>query len=412
MGWFGLLGRRLSHSYSKSIHSELGRHEYRICEKEPEEVESFVRNGDFDGLNVTIPYKQTVLPYCSELTDAAKSVGSVNTLTRLPGGALRGDNTDCFGFSRLIEKTGVDPAMGKVIVLGSGGSSLTVQYVLREMGAKEVVVISRGGRETYAHIDRHADAAMIVNATPVGMYPDNGASPLPGLGVFRRCLAVVDLIYNPARTELLLEAEDRGITARNGILMLVAQAKKAAELFTGQCIPDEKIDGLARRLESRSRNIALIGMPGCGKTSIGEALARLTGRELVDTDAWVSRAAGLPAADLIKRDGEDAFRQLERDALREAGKQSGKIVATGRGVVVSPQNRRFLRQNSAVVFLDRPLGELPLTDRPLSLRRGIEALAAERLPLYRQWCDYHVPVRGVDETARAISQLLLGETAP
>ena len=413
----GLLGERLSHSFSPLVHAELGDYEYRLYEKKPEELETFLsalRRGTFngfdgfDGLNVTIPYKKAVMPFCDGLSETARSIGSVNTLTRLADGSLYGDNTDCFGFAYLLKKTGADPAAGKTIILGSGGSSLMAREVLRDMGAKEAVVISRHGDDNYENISKHRDAAIIVNTTPVGMYPDNGASPLADLGIFQECQAVIDLIYNPARTELLAQAEERGISCAGGLAMLVAQAKRSAELFTRTPIPDEQIETIVSKIARLTRNIVLIGMPGCGKTSIGAALAEKMGREFADTDEWVVQTAGKSIPAIFSEDGEDVFRRLENEALQTLCKRSGLVVATGGGIVKRPENRRVIRQNGVIVFLDRDAAQLPTSGRPLSEREGVEALAAARLPLYTQWSEYRIPVRGIEKTAADICAQLSG----
>ena len=402
----GLLGEHLSHSFSPQIHAELGEYEYCLYEKAPEEIEDFIRGAEFDGLNVTIPYKKTVIPFCSGLSDTARAIGRVNTLVRLSDGSLFGENTDYFGFKYLLKKTGVDPAAGKTLVLGSGGASLTVQAVLRDESAGEVVVVSRSGSENYENVGRHKDAIMIVNTTPVGMYPKCGISPLPDLGIFKNCRAAIDLIYNPARTEFLLQAEEMGIPGFNGLVMLSAQAKRAAELFLGAPILDDIIETITAKIARLTRNIALIGMPGCGKTTIGAALAELMGREFVDTDDRVAEAAGKPIPAIFDEDGEDSFRTLETNALREFCGQSGLVIATGGGVVKRAENLRMMRQNAVIVFLDREVKELPILSRPLSQRDGIAALAAERLPLYERWGEHTVAVRGVKQTAEGICKLL------
>ena len=402
MSRFGLLGERLSHSYSPLIHAELGSYEYKLYEKQPEELGSFLQHGDFDGINVTIPYKTAVIPFCAELSETARAVGSVNTMIRLPDGSLHGDSTDYFGFLYLIKKTGVDPASGKTIILGSGGSSLAVQAVLRDLNAKDIVVVSRSGRENYENIGRHSDAILIVNTTPVGMYPNNGASPISDLGVFKSCQAVVDLIYNPLQTELLLQAEQRKLTAVGGLAMLVAQAKKASEQFICSSIPDEKIETIVSKIFRLTTNIVLIGMPGCGKSSIGAELARMMGREFADTDEWVVKTAGKPIPAIFADDGEEAFRKIENDALTALCKRSGLVIATGGGIVKRQENRKFIKQNGIIVFLDRDIDELPTSGRPLSEKNGVAALAAARLPLYSQWSDFTVPVRGARQTATDI----------
>jgi len=409
---FGLLGETLSHSFSPMIHAELGDYQYRLYEKKPDELEAFLQQGDFDGLNVTIPYKKSVIPFCRSLSESARTTGSVNTLTRQPDGSLVGNNTDCYGFAYILQKTGINPAAGKTIILGSGGSSLSVQAVLQDLGAKEIVVVSRScsehknGHVSYKDINKHDDAILLVNTTPVGMYPETGISPLSDLGIFRQCRAVIDLIYNPARTELLLQAEERGIPAFNGLAMLVAQAKKASEIFTGTLIPDNVIESIVNKIKQQTYNIVLIGMPGCGKSSIGKALAEKMGRTFADTDEWIAKAAGKNIPDIITEDGEDRFRILETQALASLCKQSGIVIATGGGVVTQPGNRRIIRQNGIMVFLDRDIDQLAVSGRPLSQRHGVEALARERLPLYSKWSDFTVRVHGKTKTEQ-IEQAVL-----
>jgi len=408
MGRFGLLGKTLSHSYSPLIHGELGDYEYSLFEKKPEELREFLLHDKFDGINVTIPYKTSVIPYCTRLSEQASAIGSVNTITRLPGGALYGDNTDYFGFFYLLKKAGVEPASGKSIILGSGGSSRTVLSVLRDLGATEVVVVSRTGPDNYQNIDKHKDAVLIVNTTPVGMYPNNGISPPIDLKIFYKCRTVIDLIYNPSRTKLLQQAEKLGISNASGLSMLVAQAKRASELFTRTHIPDDVIPTIVSVISQISQNIVLIGMPGSGKSSIGASLAETMSRKFVDTDEWVERAAGKPIPEVFADDGEENFRKMETEALKELCKLSGFIISTGGGIVKRQENLDIIRQNGVVFFLDRDVGELPVSGRPLSQRDGVAALAEERLPLYSQWSDYTVAVRGVEQTAADILNFFSG----
>jgi shikimate dehydrogenase len=408
-GRFGLLGERLSHSYSPMIHAELGKYDYRLYEKKPDEIENFITHGDFEGLNVTIPYKTAVMPYCSELSETVRAVGSVNTVTRLADGSLYGDNTDYFGFSYLLKNSGIDPAAGKTIVLGSGGSSLTARAALRDLSAKEIVVVSRSGPDNYENIGKHNDATVIVNTTPVGMYPDNGVSPIKNLGVFQRLRAVVDMIYNPPRTELLMQAEDRGVLTANGLTMLVAQAKRASEQFMRAKIPDERIEEIIRKITGLTGNIVLIGMPGSGKSSIGAALAKKTGRGFADTDEWIIDKTGKSIPEIFAKDGEDIFRRIETDALNALCKCGGLVIATGGGIVNRKENRHIIRQNGTVVFLERDISELQVSGRPLSESEGVETLAKARLPYYLRWSDLTVSVRGVEQTAEEIYRRLTGD---
>jgi shikimate dehydrogenase len=405
MKHYGLLGEHLSHSFSPQIHALLGDYEYALYEKPPDEVADFLRAGDFDGLNVTIPYKKTVLPLCSQISENVLKVGSVNTIVRRPDGTLFGDNTDYDGFSYLLAKTTVGAAGKKVLILGSGGASLTVQTVLKDVGAGDIVTVSRNGDNNYENLYHHHDARLIVNTTPVGMYPLNGASLLD-LSAFDNVEAVIDIVYNPAKTTLLLDAEDLGIPCVNGLPMLVAQARRAAELFTGRSISDAVIDEITDRIALQTRNIALIGMPGSGKSLTGKALAELLERPFYDTDALIVSLAGKSIPDIFSEDGEDAFRKMESDVLREVSKMSGAVISTGGGIVKRSDNRRLLRQNSTIVFLDRPLPDLSTDGRPLSQKAGVETLSKERLPLYNEWCDIKAQVDGVAETAYRIRRLL------
>lgn len=400
----GLLGEKLGHSFSPRIHQELGGYEYRLYEKSPQELDVFLKSGDFDGLNVTIPYKQTVIPYCARMSPRAQAIGSVNTLVRRADGSLWGDNTDYDGFSAMLEQANISLDGKEALVLGSGGASKTVQAVLRDRRAS-VVVISRSGPDSYDNLDRHADARLVVNTTPVGMYPKNGAAALD-IRRFPRCEAVLDVVYNPARTRLMLDAEACGIPAFGGLLMLVEQARRAAEIFTGNQIDAAVTGRLTAKLARETQNIALIGMPGCGKTTVGRALADLLGRPFYDADEQIEARAGRKIPDIFAQDGEAAFRKLETEVLAELSRQSGAVIATGGGVVTREENRDLLRQNSTIVWLQRDLHSLPLAGRPVSQSRPLNELAAERMPLYRAWCDAAVEVCGPEETAKAIQREL------
>ena len=399
----GLLGRKLGHSYSPQIHAHLGSYRYALFEKEPEELEAFLKNGDFNGLNVTIPYKKDVIPYLDELSPAAERLGAVNTIVRRPDGRLVGHNTDYFGFRWLVKKSGLAVAGKKVLVLGSGGASNTAVAVLWELGA-DVVVISRSGENNYENLDRHADAAVIVNTTPVGMYPNTGKSPL-SLEHFPALEGVLDVVYNPARTQILLDASARGLITENGLWMLVAQAKESAEWFTGRKIEDEVIARIHRALRRQMENIILVGMPGCGKTTVGQQLAQTLGRRFVDADEALEAKAGRKITQIIPAEGEAAFRTLETETLAELGKQSGLVIATGGGCVTQQRNFDLLHQNGAVFWLTRDLRKLPTDGRPLSQTGRLGEMFAQRQPLYRRFADWEISNDGpVEETLKAILQ--------
>ena len=398
---YGLLGERLGHSFSPEIHRQLGGYDYQLFEKRPEELDSFLRSHEFDGLNVTIPYKKTVIPYCQELTDQARRIGSVNTILRRPDGTLLGHNTDYEGFRYMLEKAGARVKGRKALVLGSGGASLTVRAALADLGVGEVVTISRSGPDNYGNLERHKDAQIIVNATPVGMCPNNEDCPVD-LEQFPKCEEVFDLIYNPARTKLLLAAQQRGLVWANGLGMLVAQARGSAEMFLNTKIPDERVDEVVHDMEGKAKNLSLIGMPGCGKSTVGQALARLLGRPLVDLDEEIVREAGTSIPEIFARQGEEAFRKIEHRLLLKAAQQSGAVIATGGGIVTRKENMDPMRQNSVVIFLRRELNLLPREGRPLSQRDGLEKLYRQRLPLYKKAADIAVDNVVVEDTASEI----------
>ena len=406
MAHYGLLGETLGHSYSPEIHRLLTGCDYDLCPTPPEAVEDFVRKGGYDAFNVTIPYKKTIVPFCDVLSPMAQRLGSVNTVVRRADGTLYGDNTDYFGFRWLMEHAEINPTGQKCLILGSGGASVTVRAVLEDLGAAEIVTISRSGENNYANLDRHANAGIIVNTTPVGMYPDNDAAPL-SLEGFPSLLGVVDIIYNPARTRLLQQAADMGIPCANGLAMLVAQAHRAAELFTSETLDSAKIPAVTAQIDAQSRNIALIGMPGSGKSTTGKALAKALGRKFIDLDEELVRRAGRSIPDIFAADGEAVFRRMETEVVRDICRSSGLVIATGGGVVTQERNRYPLRQNSHVVFLRQPdLSALPTEGRPLSQNGNLSEMAKIRLPLYNAWCDVKADAIGVDATVAMIREAL------
>lgn len=401
----GLLGRKLGHSYSPQIHGQLASYDYSLFEKEPEELEGFLKNGNFVGLNVTIPYKKDVIPFLDQLSPVARRLGAVNTIVRRRDGSLVGHNTDYFGFRYLVQQSGLDVRGKKVLVLGSGGASNTAVAALQELGAK-VVIISRSGENNYGNLHLHADASVIVNTTPVGMYPNTGVSPID-LGCFPQLEGVLDVVYNPARTRILLDAENRGLVAMNGLWMLVAQAKESAEWFTGEAIPDSRITEIHAALRAQMENVILVGMPGCGKTTIGRLLARETGKQFVDADEALEARVGRKITDIIPTDGEAAFRCLETETLAELGKQSGFVIATGGGCVTQERNYPLLHQNGTILWLTRALDKLPTEGRPLSQTGKLQQMLATRQPMYRRFADAVIENDGtVEETLAQIRAAL------
>lgn len=401
---YGLIGNPLGHSFSPQIHAGLGDYIYRLFPMEQEQVGPFLQKREFQAINVTIPYKQTVMPYCDRISPEAVKIGSVNTVVKEQDGTLSGYNTDYFGFSLMLKRAGIDPCGKKCLVLGSGGSSKTVQCVLGDLGAKSVTVISRSGENNYENISLHYDAQIIVNTTPLGMYPKNGVSPL-SLAPFSALTGVCDLIYNPEKTALLLQAEKLGIPCAGGLYMLVAQGAKASEFFLSTTYSDADIERVYNSVNMNMRNITLVGMPGCGKSSCGKAIAGLLGREFVDCDEYITQRYGRTPADIITQDGEKAFRRVETEALSELTKRCGLVLSTGGGAVTVPENHDLLRQNGRVVFINRDISLLATDGRPLSTGGGdrIAKMYEVRLPLYRAVCDIEIATGAdsvIEETAR------------
>ncbi len=400
----GLLGRKLGHSYSPQIHAYLGEYSYDLFEREPEDVEAFLKHEDFSAINVTIPYKKTVIPYC-RLTPTAEYMGSVNTVIRQKDGSLLGHNTDYFGFTSMVQRSGLVPTGKKCLVLGSGGASVTAVAVLKEMGAN-VVVISRSGENNYENLLRHKDTAIICNCTPVGMYPNNGISPID-LDLFPQLEGVLDMIYNPSRTQLLMDAENRGLIGMNGLWMLVAQAKEAAEWFLDQKLPDSLIESVYRKMQLQMENIILIGMPGCGKSTVGKALSAEMGKQFVDADEELVKGFCKSIPDIFAAEGEAGFRKKETQILADLGKRSGLVIATGGGCVTRQENYPLLHQNGTLIWMMRDIEMLPTDGRPLSQTNRLSDLYASRKPLYEAFSDFAIDNNGfIHDTVSKIISIL------
>lgn len=403
----GLLGRKLGHSYSPQIHEYLGSYSYDLFEREPNEIEDFLRNGDFTGINVTIPYKKDVIPFLDELSPTAVKMGSVNTVVRRKDGSLFGHNTDYFGFTSMVHRSGIQVAGKKVLVLGSGGTSNTAVKALEDLGA-QVIIVSRSGENNYDNLHVHQDAAVIVNTTPVGMYPNTGVSPVD-LSCFPTLEGVLDVIYNPAKTQLLLDAEKLGLPHENGLWMLVAQAKEAAEYFGGSPLPDSIIEIVYNKMSAKMKNIILVGMPGSGKSTIAALLAEQLGKSIVDADQKVIELAGKSIPDIFAEDGEAIFRQWETQALSDLGKKSQLIIATGGGCVTQQRNYPLLHQNGMIFWLQRELDLLPTDGRPLSLIQKLSDMYAMRKPMYEAFSDYQIDNNGTcQESIHQILSILEG----
>ena len=389
---YGLLGERLGHSFSPQIHRDLAGYDYQLLPTPPEAVEDLFARRAFQGLNVTIPYKRTVMPLCDEIDPRAAAIGAVNTVVN-QNGRLTGYNTDIDGFLYMARRAGVDMAGKKVVILGSGGTSRTARAAAGELGAREIVTVSRHGEDNYQNLSRHADAQVLVNTTPVGMYPNWGQSPV-SLESFPALEGVLDVVYNPLRTALLLQAEERGLPCSCGLPMLVAQAKRAAELFTGQNIDDSRTEAVLHGLREQLTSIVLIGMPGCGKTTVGRALAGKLGRTFVDLDEEIVRRAGTSIPEIFAREGEAGFRERESALVREFGERTGLVVSTGGGVVTRRENYIPLKQNGLLLHLRRDPAALPTDGRPLSQATAPEELWRRRAPLYAAFADGEIDNNG------------------
>lgn len=397
---YGLIGEKLGHSYSPQIHAQLAQYQYVLHPVARNELHAFMTKADFKGINVTIPYKEDVLPYCASLSDEAREIGCVNTIVKQPDGSLFGHNTDIAGFTRMLQHAGIDPAAKKAVILGSGGTSHTAFIALRRMGACEIVVISRSGENNYTALyEKHADAKLLVNTTPVGMFPNNGQSPAD-LSKLPALESVVDVIYNPEKTALIQQAEALGMKTVSGLYMLVSQARHAAELFTGAPIDPCMDEFIIAAIKKETLNLVLVGMPGCGKSTLGQLLANEMNRPLLDTDAMVEQMAGKTIPEIFEQDGEEAFRALETLAVQKACSLQGHIITTGGGAILKEENRHAMKQNGRVCLIERPLELLARIGRPLSQgENALENLWQKREPDYRKAADFTVQNTGEIKTA-------------
>ena len=398
---YGCIGEHLPHSFSREIHEQIGGYAYALKELTPEELPLFMVARAFRGINVTIPYKQAVIPFLDDIDETARAIGAVNTVVNR-NGKLFGYNTDLDGLTRLVRRTGLDLSGKKVLVPGTGGTSRTASFAAEKLGAREILRVSRTGREgslTYGDVLRnHTDAEIILNTTPCGMYPEPEAQPLP-LDPFTRLQGVVDVIYNPLRSRLVLDARSRGIPAEGGLYMLVAQAVRASEHFLDTVYPEDLADRIYEQILRRKENVVLIGMPGSGKSAVGRILSEKTGKPLADTDRLIVEKAGKSIPDIFRENGEPAFRDLECEVVREVSKQGGQVISTGGGAVLRPENVTALRQNGRLFWLDRNPDDLvPTDDRPLAdTEAKMKQLYLEREPVYRAAADEVIHVNGTPE---------------
>ncbi len=386
MKQFGLIGEKLGHSHSKTLHGFLAEYQYDLWPMPANAVDVFVREGDYDGMNVTIPYKKTVIPYLAEIGDTARRIGAVNTIVRRKDGSLFGDNTDAYGMMEMARRSKIDFRGQKTLVLGSGGTSLTAVDVVRENGGTPVA-ISRTGENNYENLHLHRDAAYLINTTPLGMYP-NPHEQAVDLRDFPKLRGVLDVVYNPLRTQLLSQAEELDIPCEGGLSMLIYQGVLACELFEGKPVPRERVVQAERALRRSITNLVLIGMPGCGKSTIGRKLSEVLQMPLVDLDAEIEKAAGMSIPDIFAKEGEVGFRRRESEQVQRFGSIGGNVLVTGGGAIKDPLNCRYLRMNGFVAHITRDLDKLPMEGRPLSQsREALETMWRQRKSLYESCRD-------------------------
>lgn len=407
---YGLIGEHLGHSFSKDVHSMLADYEYEIKEIPKNELDAFMKRADFSGINVTIPYKERVFPHLAYVSDEAKKIGAVNTVVNREG-KLYGYNTDFFGMTALIKKLGLSLKGKKTVILGTGGTSKTALAVAESLGADPILTVSRTKKDSvidYEELLRyHTDADVIINTTPVGMYPDNFSSPID-IACFSKLEGVIDAIYNPIRTKLVSDALERGIKADGGLYMLVAQAVYASEIFFDTKYPEEKTDKIFNEIKRKKENIVLIGMPASGKTTVANLLSQELGRKVYDTDKMIvdSQAKSIP--EIFADEGETAFRAYEETEVKNASLQNGVIIATGGGAILKKGNVKALKQNGVTFFIDRPYEKLvPTNDRPLASNvKAIKERYEERYEIYVSSADV---VIDADDTPENIVRKIIGE---
>ncbi|NLO85482.1 MAG: shikimate kinase [Clostridiales bacterium] len=404
MKQYGLIGEKLGHSYSKVLHSFLADYSYDLWPMPKSSLAQFMQAKEFAGINVTIPYKRDVIPFLDEMGETAKRIGCVNTVVGREDGTLYGDNTDAYGFMEMARRAGIDFSLGKTLVLGSGGTSLTACAVIREAGG-EAIVVSRSGETRYEDLGKHTDALFLVNTPPVGMYPHTDAAAVD-LRELPRLQGVLDVIYNPLKTRLLQQAEELGIAYAGGLCMLVYQAVRACELFTGEAVDPARIRRAERELMKSAMNLVIVGMPGCGKTTMGDILARLLELELIDIDQEIAHDAGISIPEIFQKEGEAGFRAREAAQIERYGREGGRILVTGGGAVKSPQNRENLSLNGFVVHITRELDLLPMDGRPLSTSAdALRIMWVERAPMYHACADAVISNNGrPDHCAQAIKE--------
>ncbi len=407
---YGLIGEHLGHSFSKEIHERIADYKYEIREIAPDALGDFLTSPEFEGINVTIPYKEKAIPYLYFVSDNAKKIGAVNTVKN-ENGRLYGYNTDYMGMRALILRNKIDLNGKKALILGCGGTSKTGYAVLSDLGVRQIVRVGREGEGAdvlYADVlKEHSDAEFILNTTPVGMYPKNEGRIID-VNDFPRLEGLIDVVYNPLRTNIVLDARKKGIKAEGGLYMLVSQAIYASEIFTGNKISDSLCEKTFNHILRQKENIVLVGMPSSGKSTVGAYLASEVGRELVDTDAEIVKRIGMEISEYFALYGEEKFREIESEVVKDICSRNGIIIATGGGAILKEENIRYMKQNGRVYFLNRSLDMLtPTSDRPTA--SDYEALSRrynERYSKYMSCADVVVPGNG---TVIQVAEIIKGE---
>lgn len=413
---YGCIGKKLTHSFSKIIHNKLADYEYELLEIPEDGLADFMTKADFKAINVTIPYKQAVIPFLYSISDTAKKIGAVNTVIN-KNGKLYGYNTDFSGMRALILRQGVALKDKKVLVLGSGGTSKTAYAVAESLGAAKVYRVSRSGNDgaiTYeeAYI-KHSDAQAIINTTPCGMFPNIGSSAID-IKRFKSLSSVTDAVYNPLSSALVVNAREMGINAVGGLYMLVAQAAFAAEKFIDISVPEEKTEEIYQSILTQKKNVVLIGMPGCGKTTIGKLIAKELNKKFTDTDSEIIKEINMPISEYFEKFGEESFRKIESEVIKRVSAEQASVIATGGGAVLNPDNIRLLKENGTVIFIDRPIEKLVTTsDRPLSSSRELlKKRYNERYGIYCSSADEKInAVDDIGLNVKAIKEVFLNENS-
>jgi len=404
---YGLLGEKLGHSFSKEIHESINNYIYNLIEVKKENLDSFMNNKNFKAINVTIPYKEMVIPYLSYVDNKALEIGAVNTIVNIDN-QLYGYNTDYLGLKKLITKNNIDLKNKKILILGTGGTSKTAFVLAKDLGAKEIIKVSRKKTNDFIAyeeaITSYNDANIIINTTPCGMYPNDDL--VINLDSFKKLDAIVDVIYNPLNTKLARVAKQKNIKAVNGLYMLVAQAVYASYIFINKEVDEEKIDEVYNKILNTKLNIALIGMPSCGKTTISKIIGEKLNKEVIDTDLKIEEKIKMPIKSFLNKDNENEFRDIESQVINEVSKLNNVIISCGGGVIKRSENIDYLRRNSLIIFIDRSLDLLQTTSsRPLSSNKtDLEKLYNERYPIYKQSCDYQITNN--NELEKTISKIL------